>query len=121
MEVPCDRAAPRAVRSALDSVEGIDPIRDDAKLIATELVTNAVLQGGAPEDVIGVEVALRDDRLMISVHDRGIASELPRVARDAADVEAGARGMWIVQRIAWRWGSERIDGHRVWAELTIGR
>lgn len=119
LELRCDHSAPRAARAALDDVEGIDGIRDDAKLIATELVTNAVMHGGRDEGVIGVEFSLDRARLLISVQDPGTAERSIKAPRLRVRNGTDGMGLLVVQQIATRWGSEWLDGHRVWAELTL--
>jgi anti-sigma regulatory factor (Ser/Thr protein kinase) len=90
---------------------------DDGLLVASELVTNAVQHSGCEgEQSLTVHVAHHDGNLTISVHDPG------RSRDDAQPVEnnrsdPGGRGLQIIEQLSVRWGSERPDGYRVWAEL----
>lgn len=90
-------------------------------LVASELVTNAVLHSGCASDHrLKVRATLQRDRLLISVHDPGIsgASVQPRRPEHSA---LGGWGLQIAEQLAERWGSERPDGYRVWAELAVRR
>ncbi len=119
LEVPCTHDAPCVVREALDQVSGIESIRDDARLVATELVTNAVLHSGCAEhDLIEVCAELAADRLIISVDDPGIRGDTAAV-RFEEDPSRGGFGLRLVEQISRRWGSEHPNGHRVWAELPL--
>jgi anti-sigma regulatory factor (Ser/Thr protein kinase) len=116
--VRCDERAPHIVRAALDDIPGVDSVRDDARLVASELVTNAVLHSEcAPDDLIEVRARRGPDHLLISVHDSGEANLAPE-PKLKADTVHGGRGLRVVQQIARRWGAERADGHLVWAELA---
>ena len=89
---------------------------EDALLIVSELVTNAV-RHGQPEIVLQLD--LGDDRIRIEVHDGG--DELPLVPADqpAVDRPTG-RGLLIVAATASDWGITRPttgSGKTVWAEL----
>jgi len=119
LSLPCDRHAPGFVRSALDGIDGIASIRDDAKLIASELVTNAVLHSGCSErDTIDVRATASSDRLILSVHDPG---PKPIGLNSPAHGRLGGLGLRIVQQLATAWGAEHPDRVRVWAELAIER
>lgn len=115
MKLPCDAQAPGAVRHALGRSQDIGWVRGDATLVASELVTNAVLHSGCSEDqMIEVRVDVRAERLRISVRDPG-ASGHEATVRSGQPV--GGWGLQIVDQLAERWGSERAEGYQVWAEL----
>lgn len=100
---------------------------DDAALILSELVSNALRHASPlPEHTVGVswraEVAPgtgpADGWLEISVRDGG-SSTLPRVARPSLS-GLGGRGLSIVQMLAGRWGTEMdATTTTVWAVLEI--
>jgi anti-sigma regulatory factor (Ser/Thr protein kinase) len=114
--LPCDSQAPTVVREALRQLE-IGWILGDAMLVASELVTNAVIHSGCePEEVIEVCLELNRDRLLISVRDPGSSGTGVRLRED--DDAFGGMGLRVVEQLARRWSSERADGHRVWAELA---
>jgi serine/threonine-protein kinase RsbW len=119
LAVRCDQSAPETVRAALDEVPGLDSVRDDARLVASELVTNAVLHSKcAPDDLIEFRAQRGQDQLLISVHDPGDSDQTPEL-KPKADRAEGGLGLRIVQQLARRWGAECPDGHRVWAELAM--
>jgi anti-sigma regulatory factor (Ser/Thr protein kinase) len=90
---------------------------DNAELVLSELVTNALR---VPSDrQVGVRIArsLADGLLRLEVSDAG--SGRPQVQAPQAD-EIGGRGLLLVETLAHRWGvDERAGGigTTVWAEL----
>jgi anti-sigma regulatory factor (Ser/Thr protein kinase) len=100
---------------------GAEMIGDDALLVLSELVTNAVLHSGCgPEENIGVQVSTDGERVWISVRDPGLSGGEARPhARDPRRV--GGLGLVVVDTLATRWGSDRLDGYHVWAELPATR
>lgn len=120
LEVACAPEAAGLVRAAVRRIEGLGAMRDDAILVASELVTNAVVHsGGSPADTIRVRATLVGGQVSISVHDPGLSADSPYVR--AADIsQRSGRGLLIVKRVARRWGFERDYGSRVWAELANG-
>jgi anti-sigma regulatory factor (Ser/Thr protein kinase) len=91
----------------------------DLVLIASELVTNAVLYSGCSEqDMIQVQLDHGGDHLLLSVTDPGRSSRSAAVAV-AEQRSFGGRGLWLVEHLARRWGAERAKGYRVWAEVPL--
>ena len=93
--------------------EGLDDI---ATLLASELVTNAVLHARS-----AVELRLRIDggRVRVEVHDRSTKPVAPR--HFTSDAATG-RGLLLVTELAAAWGSDAgPDGKCVWFELLEGR
>jgi serine/threonine-protein kinase RsbW len=117
MAVPCDPRAPAAVRHALDCREDIGWVLGDAMLVASELVTNAVLHSGCSDnETIEVRVEVRPERLRISVRDPGRSG---RNAEVRSGQLVGGWGLRVVEQLADRWGSERAEGYQVWAEVGM--
>jgi anti-sigma regulatory factor (Ser/Thr protein kinase) len=91
-------------------------VRDDALLVVSELVTNAV-RHGSPEIVVALSVS--SDRVRVSVQDGN--DTLPAVPATPPSMERPTgRGLLIVSATASDWGVERLPGSpgkRVWAEL----
>jgi anti-sigma regulatory factor (Ser/Thr protein kinase) len=118
LAIRCDSEAPGAVRDALRDFGQAGWILGDAMLIASELVSNAVLHSGAHrDDLLHVDLRFAEEGvLFISVTDPGVSGGTaePRSADDAF----GGIGLRVVEQLATRWGSDRRDGHRVWAELA---
>ena len=87
---------------------------DDALLITSELVTNAVLHGRSE---VSVEVEALGRLLRISVFDEN--SRHPKPVSDDPDALDG-RGLALVDALAERWGVEdRPMGKAVWFELVV--
>jgi anti-sigma regulatory factor (Ser/Thr protein kinase) len=84
----------------------------DAELLTSELVTNAVLHGRGPIELIAL---LDETHLTVDVTDHGGGFE--RTAREPRDLDAvGGHGLNIVDAVASRWGIQR-GRSRVWFEL----
>jgi serine/threonine-protein kinase RsbW len=118
LQVPCAPEAPSIARGALTEVLRDEWSLQDILLVVSELVSNAVQHsGGQSSDSLHVLVTSESDRLTISVLDPGRSG---RGAVSAVDEgrTAGGWGLQIVEQLARRWGTERPDGYRVWAELA---
>ena len=117
--VRCNRHAPQVVRHALEGLPEFECVPDDALLVASELVTNAVRHSRCTEEEsLTVCVRCQDDRMGIAVTDPG-ASGRRAVVTDRP-IECGGVGLKVVQELSNRWGSERqSDGYEVWAELSL--
>jgi len=104
--------ARRFVRTTLREW-GQASLADAAELMVGELVANAVSHGTGP---IGVSL-LRGTTLLCEVADR--SPQQPVRATPALDDEAG-RGLNLVNRMAYRWGSRLTStGKIVWCELRL--
>jgi anti-sigma regulatory factor (Ser/Thr protein kinase) len=115
LELPCDEHAPVTVRDALAEVHDGGWSLDDGRLVASELVGNAVRHSGCAEDHrLRITVRRRDGRLLISVHDPGLSA---RAVRLTGKDQPGGWGLRIIGQLSAAWGAERPDGYRVWAEL----
>ena len=106
--------ARRFVRRVLGS-SPLSALVDDAALVVTELVSNAVLHAGGPI-TLAASVAADGSALRLEVGD---SSPVPPVLRDYGSVASTGRGLTLVARLARGWGVEPVDaGKRVWAELA---
>lgn len=118
LELPCDHLAPSAVRHALADRGDSRWIIGDVMLVASELVTNAVLHSGCePEDLVAVELRSTPEAVLCSVWDPGRSG---KVAEPAPDERLhGGFGLRVVEQLAARWGTERENTgrYRVWAEV----
>jgi two-component sensor histidine kinase len=119
VEIPCDEVAPRTVRRMLRNVDSIGPARGDLLLIASELVTNAVVYSGcSEEDVISIRLDAALGHVLLSVSDAGGSGRSAAVAV-AEQRSCGGLGLRLVDRLARRWGAERGERYRVWAEVGL--
>lgn len=89
-----------------------DHKREDIVLVVSELVTNAILHGGAAEQL---RLRRTARRVVIEVFDNGQRMPHPR----AADLKAeSGRGLHLVARLADRWGARPVRGGKaVWCEF----
>ncbi len=118
LALPSNATAPGRARAALLDIPELDAIRDDASLVVSELVTNAVRHSGATdEDWITVSVFVDDDRVTIQVQDPARSELMPQL-RNLRSQEVGGRGLRLVNLIARRWDTERRNGRIVWADLV---
>ena len=107
-------AARRMLRELL-SAWGAPQDRQDAELLATELVANVVDHVGG-EQALTLEVDLADDWLRIGVVD---GSAVRPVVQELSGVRPRGRGMQMVAAIATRWGvDDHRGGKRVWLDLV---
>lgn len=113
-------AARRFVRAMIEELGAVaEALLDDAVLLTSELVANAVLHAGGP---IGVDVELEPGppaRIRIEVSDD---SPISPTVRDYGSGASTGRGLALVARLASRWGVDPVEpnGKAVWAELVEG-
>jgi anti-sigma regulatory factor (Ser/Thr protein kinase) len=93
---------------------------DEACLVVSELVTNAVLhtRSARPGGVVVVELAeISDGLARIEVMDEG-AGTVPQL-RESNDVACHGRGLRLVEQVSARWGvyPGLLGGSVVWAEV----
>lgn len=97
---------PSATTDALDTLE----------LLASELVTNAIVYGTDAGGSLRVVVDASPGRCRIEVHDS--RRRVP-VVRPASVERSSGRGLFLVEAMAARWGvADRPDGKVVWAVVT---
>jgi anti-sigma regulatory factor (Ser/Thr protein kinase) len=94
-------------------------VQDDVALLVTELVTNAVRHGGAEDGrPLLVDFRSRGGRIRVEVLDLGTDFDLP--ARRGEVSPSGGWGLFLVDKIADRWGVSRAPaGTCVWFELPV--
>lgn len=114
-EVGAPAKARRFLRDFCAAARLPDTICDTAALLASELVTNAILHGRTSA---ALEVHRPADTLRVAVRDAN--PDLPPVG-DAPPLSAeSGRGLMIVSVLASRWGVETTpDGKAVWFELDL--
>ena len=98
-------------------------LAEDAAVIVSELVTNALLHGcvqGAAADQVELLMWRRAGQMVCAVTDPG--SQAPVLASPGPLAEAG-RGLQVVQALSVTWGWTRLGGRRkvVWAALRLPR
>ncbi len=118
--LPPDLTAPAHSRAHLrDCLPkwGLAHLLDDAELVTSELVANAVRHGATP---VTLTVTVSGGLLTIAVADADPhGTPIPRPADASA---TGGRGMAIVASMAQRWGcTQDVASKVVWAELALQR
>ncbi|MFD4261789.1 ATP-binding protein [Streptomyces sp. NPDC058534] len=107
-------AARRLVRTAL-AAWSLDEQIDDAMVVVTELVSNAVGHGRLSSIRVVVS-RLADNCVRIGVVDRSKA--IPMMRTDFHGEQVRGRGLLLVDALAERWGTDLYRwGKQVWAEL----
>ncbi len=120
LKLPCDPSAPSRAREALAELPAVRDRREDALLVVSELATNAVLHSGAdPDDEFELLAELIPDGIRIAVTDRRAVGRVPETVRRGGPAASGGMGLWVVDAISSRWGTESNDVTRVWAELSL--
>jgi PAS domain S-box-containing protein len=111
-------SAVAAARHALEELIGAyldDAALDSAKLLTSELVTNAVRHGpGGPYADVCMRLVVRDAAVRVEVIDDGAGFARP-ARREPREV--GGWGLVLVDRVADRWGIEQGAPTTVWFEL----
>ncbi|MFD3483449.1 SpoIIE family protein phosphatase [Streptomyces sp. NPDC058665] len=111
---PEDAAPGRARRLARRALSrwGLEELSDSVELLISEVVTNAVRYAERPVTLR----LLRTDVLRCEVGDD--SPQLPRQRR-ARETDEGGRGLFLVNRLARRWGATRLStGKVVWFEIS---
>ncbi|MEU6599704.1 SpoIIE family protein phosphatase [Streptomyces flaveolus] len=115
-ELPADASSAGAARSlAVRQLArwGLEKLTETTELLVSELVTNAVLHAGGP---IRLNM-IRHQALVCEVTDGSTGA--PRL-RHAHPYDENGRGLFLVARLASRWGSRHTPGGKlVWAEQAV--
>ncbi|MDX3226293.1 SpoIIE family protein phosphatase [Streptomyces sp. ME19-01-6] len=108
------RRARRFLREWLHSVE-LTPMSEEAELLASEVVTNALIHGDSDVDM---HVRRYPERIRVEVRDSDPHPALPVSLGLAEDEAEGGRGLVIVSAMASAWGNSPSGrGKTVWFEL----
>ncbi|MQA94311.1 MAG: ATP-binding protein [Streptosporangiales bacterium] len=96
-----------------------EPVADDAALVVSELISNALRHARPlPSGEIEVTWTLADGAVEVAVRDGGSSTE-PRLSRPSLS-SLGGRGLGIVQHLAKRWGVRYDnDATTVWAVVGV--
>ncbi|MEU9312320.1 SpoIIE family protein phosphatase [Streptomyces sp. NPDC048256] len=119
---PVGRSVATARSFVRDTLQGwgFADIIDDAVVLTSELVTNAVVHAGTHADVLCLRSA---DGVRIEVSDRYPEREIPlqgSLATMGSPDREGGRGLQLCAAIAGRWGVEYTPTHKqVWFQLDL--
>jgi anti-sigma regulatory factor (Ser/Thr protein kinase) len=117
--LPLSARAPRSARGLLDDLGAELPtsVLDGARLVASELVTNAVKHSGLAEGTpIQVRIAVDPRRVRIEVCDQGRGFKRRPPDREAPP---SGWGLQLVRKISDRWGIHGNHRTVAWAEFDL--
>jgi anti-sigma regulatory factor (Ser/Thr protein kinase) len=125
LHLPAGPEAPAEARRALiDALRHDVPERaiEDLALLVTELVTNSVRHAGLEA---GGDIALLVEadsrRVRAEVVDRGRGFRPRRFPADAPAQRGSGWGLYLLERLATRWGVFRQAPTVVWFEIDVDR
>jgi anti-sigma regulatory factor (Ser/Thr protein kinase) len=122
LSVRFDRG-PSAAAGARNALMALDTrldrrVLDDIRLLVSELVTNAIRHADAPSGgEVCLDVSVGGHSVRVEVADPGAGFD-PRPRTDEM-IRPGGWGLYLVDRIADRWGVIRNRMNRVWFELDV--
>jgi sigma-B regulation protein RsbU (phosphoserine phosphatase) len=113
-----DATAPGLARRFLgEALSGrvADGLVDVARLLVSELVTNAVVHAAS---AVEVELSLDEHGVIVRVRDADTGPLVSR-AGGGTELDEGGRGFMLVDRLAHTWGTEHSGGRKtVWFRLV---
>jgi hypothetical protein len=116
LRLPAGTGAPADARRSLAPLRTTvpDPIRERAELLMSEVVTNSVRHAAlGPGDTIDVHVHGSPSMVRVDVVDPGPGFD----PSGREPTLGGGWGIWLLDRLATRWGVECDGATRVWFEL----
>jgi anti-sigma regulatory factor (Ser/Thr protein kinase) len=90
--------------------------RGALRLLVSELVTNSIRHVSGSDRPIELAVQIGARAIRVEVRDGGSGFEPGKPEPRGAD---GGFGLFLVERMASRWGVDTRDGTRVWFELDL--
>lgn len=115
LSLTVNTSAPCQARRAVDEleIELGDRLAQDIRLLVSELVTNSIRHSGTPIDhPIEFALSASPEVVRIDVVDRGSWCP-PTPDRDGTS----GWGLYLVDRLADRWGIDHNHGTRAWFEI----
>ncbi|MFD9887232.1 SpoIIE family protein phosphatase [Streptomyces alboflavus] len=119
---PVGRSVATARSFVRDTLQGwgFSDIVDDAVVLTSELVTNAVVHAGTAADVLCLRT---EDAVRIEVSDHYPEREIPLQSSPAtmgSPDREGGRGLQLCAALATRWGVDYTSTHKqVWFQLDL--
>jgi signal transduction histidine kinase len=106
--------APAKARAVLASIPDLSGVDGSVALLVSELVTNSVQHAAA--DVIELDVFASSDTVRVEVRDRGPGHD----AFATPATQDGGIGLYLVDKLADRWGVETQGATLIWFEMGRG-
>ena len=118
LRLPATLDAARLARGALVDLAIDSATVDDAVLLTSEVVTNVLLHAGlAPWEEFVLHAQRLESAVRVEVCDPGRGFDLR--APEPVQRERGGFGLFLVDRLASRWGVHRSERTCVWFELDV--
>jgi anti-sigma regulatory factor (Ser/Thr protein kinase) len=119
LELERNVQAPAIARAAVNGIcHDLDPTgpeQNTLMLLVSEVVSNAVLHSRAPADApVLLTATVGENIVRIAVTDAGFGF----TPGSHEQRPGGGYGLYLLDRAASRWGSDRVGGTRVWFELS---
>jgi len=110
-----------AVRGILEGIRLDDDEKYYVELAVSEAATNVYRHayGGSPDEMIGLDVLVEEDRLVVEISDTGSPLDPARMEApdlpswDAAREDQGGRGLFLIRQAMDEVKVERRDGRNV--------
>ena len=103
--------APARARAALASVPDLAGVESSVALLVSELVTNSVKHAAA--DLIELNLFSNPENVRVEVIDRGPGFD----AFATPEPPSGGFGLYLVDKLADRWGVETKEATLIWFEM----
>jgi anti-sigma regulatory factor (Ser/Thr protein kinase) len=118
LDLPMSPVAPGLARQAVEMLRLEPDAREKIRLLASELVTNALVHSGAAASgLIRISAERSGDMLRLSVTDGGTGrGQVTPRERPGID---GGFGLLLVDELAVRWGVEHGRRTTVWCEVAV--
>jgi anti-sigma regulatory factor (Ser/Thr protein kinase) len=118
IDLPARPEGPRLARRQLARLEReVAPaVLDNVRLLVSELVTNSVRHAGLPPTAtISLAVRIDSGRIRVEVRDPGPGFQARTITPTM--YQTSGWGLYLVERLADRWGVVRREATSVWFEL----
>jgi anti-sigma regulatory factor (Ser/Thr protein kinase) len=125
LRFPARAESLKPIRRALERIGLPEPVLRDALLLTTELVTNSIRHADlGPDDHVDVTAHWSDGVLHVAVDDSGSRSPPAGIVAGSIRPSPTGRsgwGLFLVDRLATRWGTNLGASDGFWFELEVPR
>jgi two-component sensor histidine kinase len=117
LALPSDSSAPAIARAAIAQLAGeLSPaLLQNLSLVATELVTNALMHATGTDPAPTMSITITRARVTLTVQDLGSSFDLDAIFKDPGP--SGGWGLRVVDSLVDHWRIERPGGTRVVCEI----